>query len=60
MEAKHTFEQYAATFGVKIKKYHYDNDAFNTRILKESIITANKIISLMVLMHNTRIESLNA
>ena len=45
MEAKHTFEQYAATFGVKIQKYHSENGAFNTRIFKEIIISANQTIS---------------
>ena len=45
IEAKHAFEQYAATFGVKIQKYHSDNGAFNTRVFKESIISANKTIA---------------
>ena len=44
MEAKHAFEQYVASFGVKIQKHHADNCAFNTRIFKESIIAANQTI----------------
>ena len=34
VEAKKLFELYAATFEVKIKKYHADNGAFNTRVFK--------------------------
>ena len=30
MEAKHAFEKYAATFGIKIQKYHANNGAFKT------------------------------
>ena len=30
VEAKHSFEQYAATFGVNIQKYYSENGAFNT------------------------------
>ena len=41
---KHAFEQYAATFGVEIQKYHAKNGAFNTRVFKESIIDANQTI----------------
>ena len=44
VEAKHAFEQYAATFGVKIHKYHANNGAFNTQVLKESIIAENLTI----------------
>ena len=34
VEAKHAFEQYAATFGKKIQKYYAENGAFNTRVFK--------------------------
>ena len=44
MEAKHAFEKYAATFGVKNLKYHADNGAFNTHFFKEIIIAANQTI----------------
>ena len=30
MEKKHAFKQYAATFGIKIQKYHADNGDLNT------------------------------
>ena len=30
MQAKHTFEQYATTFDVKIQRYHAKNGALNT------------------------------
>ena len=33
VEAKLAFEKYATTFGVKIQKYHSDNDALNTLII---------------------------
>ena len=48
MEAKHVFEKYAATFGVKNRRYHAGNGAFNTRIFKESIFAANKTITFSV------------
>ena len=41
-EAKEIFEQYSATFGLKIQKYHADNGAFNTQVFKEIIIAANQ------------------
>ena len=43
-KAKHTFEEYAAKFGVKIQKYHAEHGAFNTQVFKESIITVNQTI----------------
>ena len=45
MEEKHAFEKYAATFGVKIQKYHANNGAFNTQVFKEIITTANQTIT---------------
>ena len=45
VEAKHAFEQFTATFFVKVQKDHIDNGAFNTRIFKESIIAANQTIA---------------
>ena len=45
MESKHAFEQYAATFGVKIQKRHTKNGAFNTQVFKEIIIAADKTIA---------------
>ena len=45
MELKHAFEQYAATFGIKIHKFNAKNGAFNTRVFKESIISANKTVA---------------
>ena len=44
MESKHAFEEYAAKFGVKIQKYHAENGALNTLVIKESIISANQTI----------------
>ena len=41
-EAKHAFEQYAETFGIKIQKYHAETSAFNNRVVKEITITVNK------------------
>ena len=34
VEAKHAFEQYTATFGVKNQNYHANNGVFNTLVLK--------------------------
>ena len=45
VESKHAFEQYAATFGVKIQKYHAYNGSSNTHFFKESTIVANQTIS---------------
>ena len=45
LEEKHAFEQYAEIFGVKIKNYHDENGAFDTRVFKESITAANKTIA---------------
>ena len=44
VEEKRAFEQYAATFGVKIQKYHAENGAFNTQVFKEIIIATNQTI----------------
>ena len=44
VESKHAFEAYAASHGVRIKKYHADNGAFNTRLFKESVIAAHQQI----------------
>ena len=44
VEAKYAFEQYAATFGLNIKKFHADNGVFDTQVFKESIIAANQTI----------------
>ena len=44
VEAKHAFEQYAATFGVNIQKYYAENGAFDTRVFKENIIPPNQTI----------------
>ena len=45
VKAKHEFEKYAATFGVKIQKYHANNRAFNTQVFKDSTIAANQTIA---------------
>ena len=56
MEEKHSFEPYAATFGVKIQKYHAENVTFNTHIFKESVIASNLTISFSgVDAHQNRI-----
>ena len=44
VEEKLAFEKYAATFGVKIQKYHAENGTFNTRVFTESINSANQTI----------------
>ena len=56
VEGKYSFEKYAATFGVKIQKYHADNSAFNTRVFKVIIISAKKLLLLVVMMHTTEKE----
>ena len=60
VESKRAFEKYAATFGIKIQKYHAKIGAFDTRISKESIIAANQNIYLVVMMHTNRKQFLSA
>ena len=44
--AKQTFERFAATSGVKIKKYHADNGVFVSTAFKAHILANNKVLEL--------------
>ena len=44
VQSKHSFEAFALTHGIRIKKYRADNGSFNTRLFKEAVLAANQSI----------------
>ena len=44
VQSKHSFEAFAYTHGITIRKYRADNGSFNTRIFKETVLAANQSI----------------